>query len=223
MKLPSKAPKVFKATLTSGVTYIQLPCEGTTIAYLVGRGRFSNVFRRRDEVYIYSFFDDFSKSIMAHAYSEMRGRSKHLVKVERLGRMTVGKHRVNVYKSPYYESRSLSQYNSSLLWCLQEAHKQASDRYFGNIIKTRNADKFNRYFIKHINEDRWPSMHGALTALADCANDWGDHYIFDSFRPENVAVDDKGNLKLIDPMFDLEKIQADFDARNTPSRVTPRP
>lgn len=226
--LPDKAPRIFKATTSNPNVTIETP-TARLFASLVGRGRFSNVFLSKSTgtVYIYSFFDDFSKSIMAHAYAEMRGRSKHLVQVERLGRITYRKYRVNVYKSLYYSQVTpntiLTQYSENLLEELQEAHRRACDRYYGNIIKTRNADKFNRYLIDQINPDVWPSMHAALTSLADCANDWGDHYIFDNFRRANVAIDEKGTLKLIDPMFDLEKIQADFDARKTPSRVMPRP
>ena len=41
----------------------------------------------------------------------------------------------------------------------------------------------------------------------DTAANYSDDYVFE-FSPRNLATDDAGNLVLLDPLFDREKLQA---------------
>jgi hypothetical protein len=221
--LPNKAPAMFGAKHIGQRVEICVGDDEIWAAYL-GRGRFTTAFRAETEhgtlsraVYLYTFHEDFSKSILAHTYRQYAS-NPHLPEIVRVGRMRYRGQMANVYKARYYkpidEDTKLTQANRDTINVLQGLHEEACDKFRGSVVRTRRSSEFNQFITQGMGQFRLPYLvRAALEALAEEALDWGDHYLFDSFKLRNLALDGKGRLILIDPMFDMAKIEADHEAR----------
>lgn len=186
-------------------------------ASLLGVGRFTRAFRMSDtvaDVLLYTFFEDFSKSILSQSFREFGSTNPHLPRIRRLGRIYYRERAVNVYRAKYYKpipARGLTKHNEAIIDTLQDAHEGASLKFAGNIIRSRRSDDFNSYITQATGLP--DSIRLALEHLMFSAQDWGDHYLFDNFHTRNLGLDSRGRLVFLDPMFDMSKIQKDFDKR----------
>jgi hypothetical protein len=181
-------------------------------AEYIGSGRFTTAFARKEDVYLYTFHGDLSKSILAHAHREHP--NPHIPRVERLGISKFEGHIVNVYKAKFYRRvrrENMDAENKRIIHMLQEAHDEAKHEFPGDIVRTYRASEFNEIITR--TKGLPDTLSEALKDLAHISLDWGDHYIFDNFHIRNLGLNGKGKLILLDPMFDMEKIQKDFEYR----------
>lgn len=218
--LPNKAPLMFGAKELGWYVPIQIETGGLTHTWatFIGRGRFTTAFKAGRYVYLYTFHDDFSKSILAHTYRQYE-ENPHLPKIERVGRMKYKGQTCNVYKAWGYkqidEGTKLTRANQEVIKTLQELHEAACAEFKGDIVRTYQSSEFNQFITQGDGMFRLPYLiRAALEALAETALDWGDHYIFDSFKLRNLALNGKGQLILIDPLFDFDKIMKDHKVRS---------
>ncbi len=216
--LPRKAPKMFGAKNVGDKGKILLP-EGRdprTGKYL-GSGRFSTAFLTNAihrPVIIYTFHEDFSKSILSHTKAE-NSTNRHLPDIKRIGRYVHRGTPCNVYESRYYEcleDKSVSPEMRDLVDLLQDLHDEACSQFPGNIIRSRESDDFNKFICE--GQGIPLGLKKALNALRFIAQDWGDHYLFDSFKDKNLGRDMRGNLILLDPMFDMLKMQRHHETKS---------
>lgn len=218
--LPTEAPRMFGARYIGDKVDILYPNAIKDIkvsATLLGVGRFTRAFRLNGtikDVILYTFFEDFSKSILSQSFREFGSYTYHLPRIARLGRIYYRERAVNVYRAKYYKplpARGLSKRNEEIIDTLQDAHEGASLKFAGNIIRSRRSDDFNAYIAQA--KGLPDSVRLALEHLMFTAQDWGDHYLFDNFHTRNLGLDSRGRLVFLDPMFDMDKIQKDFDKR----------
>lgn len=224
--LPNKAPLMFGAKELGCKALIDLGNGRRAVAQFIGRGRFTTAFRAKRSVYLYTFHDDFSKSILAHTFRQY-GTNPHLPEIERIGRMKWKGQQCNVYKARYYKpittETGLTRANREIINTLQELHEAACTEFKGDIVKTYQSSEFNQFITQGDGSMRLPyAIRAALEALAEVALDWGDHYIFDSFKLRNLALDGKGQLIMIDPLFDFDKIMQDHRVRSRRERQQAR-
>lgn len=228
--IPRKAYKMFGAKKQYDVAKIDVMGTKMLAEYL-GSGRFTTAFHvgqlgrsKAMPVILYTFHEDFSKSILAHTYREYGTKvKKHIPQITRLGRYVYRGHPCNVYNATYYESvvgTKLSKNNRRIIDTLQDLHDGACHKFKGNIIRTQQSDEFNHFICEGSAREGLPEpITVALEHLRFVAQDWGDHYIFDSFKERNLGLDRKGRLVFLDPMFDLLKIHRDHESRKRKERV----
>ena len=216
--IPDKAPLLHGIKKVGDEVYAPVPGRRATthLSYL-GRGRFTTAFRLvgTRSVVLYTFYEDFSKSILSQAYREYGKVNVHLPKIKRIGRQQFKQGVANVYLAHYYKPvtdlDNLSQKNKDMILRLQELQDTAQNAFSGDVVRSGKASLFNFIIIR--GKGLGYSMKMALEHLAYTSEDWGDHYLFDSFKLPNWGLDGKNNLILVDPMFDMEKIQRDHDVR----------
>lgn len=213
--LPERAPTLFDVEhhqRGQKALIITPELETRMWANYLGSGKFATAYVRKEDVYLYVFHNDCSKSILAQAYREHP--SPHLPKIERLGRMTLDGHKVDIYKAKFYYhvmASRLTKENRDIVNILQEAHDEACTKFPNNIVRTNKSEDFNRVITQA--KGLPDSIRTTLINLAEISLDWGDHYIFDNFHTRNLGLNGKGKLVFIDPMFDMDKVQKDFDQR----------
>lgn len=218
--IPEKAPMLFGATKAGQHCRIQIDRTGTCLdAKYLGSGRFTTVYSYDKHVILYTFHGDASKSILAQAHREQK-RNPHLPRITKLSTMKVGRHVVSVYEAKRYGHcvrNRLNEANKWLVQSLQTAQKEAQHEFPYNIVRAKKCHDFNEFVVREFRKEaamfpEGKTMAQALETLMECADDWGEHYIFDSFHVRNLGTNgDK--LVLIDPMFHLETLQKDHNAR----------
>jgi hypothetical protein len=217
--IPQHAPMMWGAKKKGQIVKATYPNQN--LMYL-GSGRFTVAFKQTNSsiVWLYTYWEDFSKSIMAHAHREyVESTFLAIPHIIRQRSWDYKGKRCNVYKSeyidPYESSRARSKHLQKLVDNLMEVHEEVRNKYKGDITDERNqqCDAFNRDIILGCMDADIPEyLTDTLELLQWVAQDWGDHYIFDNFHERNLGV--KNNkLMLLDPMFDMNKIQKDFNAR----------
>lgn len=215
--LPRKAPALFGL----GNCEVKTDSSGTKVmARYMGSGRFTTVYRVGSDVLLYTFYNDFSKSILAHAYREHGKDNPHLPQISRIGQLRYEGREVNVYQAKYYNKvirKRLSPTNAKIVNILQDAHDDACHLYPNNIVRNYKGHDFNQVILDA--KGLPTSMRRALEYLAQVSLDWGDHYIFDNFHIRNMGLDTRSRLVLIDPMFDMDKVQKDHDFRRRSGRT----
>lgn len=174
-------------------------------AEFLGRGRFTSAYRvSNDIVYLYVSHGDHSKDMLSQAAHLFD--NEHLPKMNHLGSMF--DRTVQVYETGYYmcdpELESLTPQGQRDMVGLQKAHKAASERYKGNLIRDKMCGTFNEYIRDHAKVSN--GMREAIAHLCEVTQYWGDYYLFDNFRSANMGVDDMGLLVLVDPMFDCKML-----------------
>lgn len=223
--LPETAPKLFGANRKGQTCIIIVDSKGTLKpAEYLGSGRFTTAFRTgpRDMI-LYTFFSDKCKSILAQTYKEHGVENPHLPCVTRVGKLTIEGLPANIYRARYYKKiykSNLTNTNKRIVRLLQEAHDDACHEFPHNIVRSKKAQEFNELIAQ--TEGLPSKLTEALHCLADVALDWGDNYIFDNFHTRNWGLNNRGDLVMIDPMFDMAIIQRDHDFRkrhNLPKEV----
>jgi hypothetical protein len=214
--LTERAPRLFGARNYGDLVTIKVPGRLRPIkASYIGSGRFSSVYRiRSQEVIIYNFFGDRSKCILEQSYRDYK--NPHLPKVKYLGDMKLRGPmlpedlKMKVFRANYYTPmtdfvfRDLPDETKGLVRALKKAHRQADNSLRGHIINDMKCGDFNRALV---DKAKVPNvMKKALTHLAYECEAWGDHYIFDDFRRANMALDARGRIVFIDPMFDVNML-----------------
>ena len=215
--IPKHAPMMFGAKVVGE----QVLCTfNDRMMEFLGSGRFSVAFRyltgriSERNVIVFTFFEDFSKNILARAWL---GTSHHLPQIKLLTQWEYRGRPCMVFKSEYirpYVPGLFSKHLDEQVMLLEEIHDAAQETFSGDITSRINrCDKFNQWIITRCRvEGVDDDLISALEDLRIAALDWGNHYIFDNFHTKNLGVKNK-KLIFLDPMFDMDKVQRAHDAR----------
>lgn len=195
------------ASLTRGV--LRLPGQAPIKVKKLGAGSFATAYVTTEAtppvVYVFTPEDVFDKELLAMA-RDAEPQNPHLPKVEKVGETRDQ----FIYAMPLYRTP------------LRKADSPSGWKDY-TILKTCREDAYEHWDPRHrvgkrgyrINEDTYdcaeaagasPSTLEALRILVDTAANYSDEYVFE-FSPRNLTTDDAGNLVLLDPLFDREKLQ----------------
>ena len=180
----------------------------------IGKGTFATVYRMVDaqeklgKVVIEVPDDIYDKEILAEVYRQQEGRKNpHLPRIESLGDTRSGK----LYLSEFYkmplrkgDTKNWKDYQA-LRACWEEALKNVRGRhnyrafmYSGHEVLHETVKCSKKHKVKK-------SIRDALGELRDWAANYGSSYTFE-ISPRNVGTDAKGNLVLVDVLFDMNKL-----------------
>ena len=185
----------------------------------VGQGHFARVYLTRRRPYrvfaiIKDDAGDWSKDILAEINRDTS--SKHLPKVEKVGLTYDG----NVYEMPLYQM-PLRKADSPEAWRQYRALKACWDDALGNAARKGGWRTGIIYEGYRINQDTIEcarkarvgrGLVRALQLLADQAANYGSSMMFE-FAPRNLGTDSRGNLILVDTLFDMEVIAREHQAK----------
>lgn len=170
----------------------------------IGRGRFTCAYvnQRSGNLYLFVSHGDLCKDIISH----VNRPNKHIPPMVYLGRETYGKRDYDLYCTKRYKIMTPDTCIElhPHLRAFNEAHQATCDKFRGNLIKGDRCVKFNEHLIKIVKLPM--SYKVALRKLSESAKDWGQFYLFDTLRWDNVGLDENNTLVFIDPMFDAKKI-----------------
>lgn len=211
MKLRDRTPLLFGAKRIGDICDIVIKRGQKRRAVYIGRGRFTCAFATTRYVFLYTFYNDHSKDILAFGPNN----NPHLPVVNFVGTLMLDRREIKVYKSRFYKTNpcrdEMGENNYRIMKALQRAHNAANDKVKGDLIQKGICHAYNDYVIK--NADVPDKMIDALKQIERGCIWYGDHYLFDDFRRQNMGLDSKGNLILVDPVFDAERIYKDLLAR----------
>jgi hypothetical protein len=208
--LHKTAPKLFGAKRKGDACKILLPSGGKRFGYFLGSGRFTNAFwDGKSHVYLYTLYDDVSKDILVEAHQRLP-RNPHIPDIREMGTIpgpAWADWDIKLYKSKMYDTHVARHEMSHSAWYDRRELKQAhTDTHYDGA-----GYDFNSTVVRKA--DVAQSLHDALWMIIDVCQDHGDHIIFDNFAHKNTAVDPKGNLVLIDPVFDSDMLLKDMQRR----------
>lgn len=206
------AKKLFGAKSRGGIGQIILPNGSKLFSTFLGLGKFTNSFLSgKDTVYLYTQDEDQSKDVLTLAANFFGQSNPYLPRMTKLGSFG-GNGNWGVYKTKMYHTNVGKADMLPSAWDmrlkLQEAHHYA-DTSTDRFDPDRPA-KFNRAFIRAFcgyNSHAYPKMLDALIILNRASLMYGPHFMFDSFSRRNTAIDNKGHLILIDPMFNADIVR----------------
>ena len=177
--------------------------DGVVSLERIGKGMFATVYRDRgDPSKVWIFVDD--RAHQKQILWMLRGEAEdnpHLPSVERMG-YTKDQ---TVYRMPFY--RKLTKASAPRAW----ADYQAIRRCLGSLPPLDNTyDGYDRSYravecVKNADVVS-DELVEALELLRDTAADYGSSYAME-ISPRNLAVDEQGNLVLLDLMYDAELVR----------------
>ena len=191
--------------LSRGVLYTQ---DGPIKVKRIGKGAFSVAMASLDvnprtgerDVFLFSDDDTSDKELLSMAH-DADERNPHIPKVEKLGYT----HDKTVYVMPLYKS-PLRKGDDPKGWkdylavkkCLDTAIRSLGHEASGYDINFATLECAREAGVRQ-------SVADALETLVDTAANYGDAYQFE-FSPRNLATDARGNLVLLDVLFDKEAL-----------------
>lgn len=172
----------------------------------IGKGAFWEAFRVKNWVYLVErpnhHGTDYAKEIMLWA-PKWSGVRKHLPVIEHVGELEDFERQV--YRMKYYEPLTAAH---KVAWTQFKALQSAANQaYSTDWVERKNmrSDAINRLILNNAKPFITPALYRALEAIYDASLNYGDHFAFE-FATRNLKVDAKGNLILVDPIFDQEII-----------------
>jgi hypothetical protein len=177
----------------------------------IGQGMFAKAYAttgKRPRVFLEIPDDagDYSKEILSEVSADTR--SKYLPKTKKIGYTNTA----DVFEQPLYKA-PLRKADSAKAWkeyrtlekCWNEAlRKVQRGRGREWIYEGYNLQNLVRECAKA--NQLSPALIRALELITDASANYGSTYSFE-FSPRNLATDSKGNLILLDVLFDLETVQ----------------
>lgn len=177
----------------------------------IGQGMFAKAYAttgKRPRVFleIPDNAGDYSKEILSEVSADTR--SKYLPKTKKIGYTNTA----DVFEQPLYKA-PLRKADSAKAWkeyrtlekCWNEAlRKVQRGRGREWIYEGYNLQNLVRECAKA--NQLSPALIRALELITDASANYGSTYSFE-FSPRNLATDSKGNLILLDVLFDLETVQ----------------
>jgi len=227
MILPAQAPRQFGARNKGDVVDIKVDYKVRRGATFLGRGRFTNAFRHRNDVFLFTHFGDYSKDILSSARHRLA--SPHLPNIERI-QILDGPPRadwdIRVYRSDFYRT-PISKPKPDLIkpsvrkrmlesWNMARELQtiRVSAHFIDNNTRMLDSGRCTDINYYVANEAKvTDEMSEALLELAERAADYGDNYLFDDFRPRNLGLDRYGRLVILDAFFDAKIINEDIIER----------
>lgn len=198
---------------------LTLPDGKTVEVERIGRGRYTTAWANGSHVYLQTSEKDYSKEILDNLGHG--GRTPYIPDCRRLGDFA-GPYRL--YSMPKY--RKVTAKETPEAWRLlrrlealrEEAFTMARKREPRNLTGYAINDAFRELLDDTETgvgtlapEDLPAGLITALRLLLDEASNYGEYTI--EFRRANVAADAKGQLVLLDPLFDMAELRKDQDAR----------
>lgn len=196
----------------------------------IGKGAFSvamasvspNPKTGERDVYLFSDDETSDKELMAMAY-DADPRNPHLPKVEKLGHThdkTV--YVMPLYRAPFRKADSLAGWKDfvAIKKCWETARRTQGHKASGYDINFATVACARDAGVRK-------AMVDALENLMDTAANYGSEYTFE-FAPRNLATDARGNLILLDVLYDREALMRLHAAKRrqtmyrNPSRPTAR-
>ena len=176
----------------------------------LGKGMFTKAYvttqQRKPTVYLVTEDQVYDKEILREI--SRNTSSKHLPRVEEVGYT----HNATVYRMPLYHS-PLRKGESPQAWAqyqvLRQCWKEADELVYGRSRWNRNiwdGHKLINAVVECARHRKLPrGLVRALKLLQDTSGNYGSTYSFE-FSPRNLATDDKGNLILLDVLFNQENV-----------------
>ena len=200
----------------------------------IGKGTFSSVYalsgdttdkQAREFVYVETPETIYDKEIIAEVYRQQDGpRNPHLPQIEFLGHTANGRlYRMRRYKMPLRKAATKNWEDyQSLRKCWEEALEEVRRKrgygrqfmYSGHEILQATVDCAKKRKVKK-------RLRDALEALKDWSAMYGSAYTFE-ISPRNVGTDRKGNLVLVDVLFDMEEVAKARGKNTVVERLNPR-
>ncbi len=188
---------------------LQTP-DGPIQLKILGRGTFATAYTevapktQRPRVLVFTGDDVYDKEILATTHEEL-GDNPHLPAVEKLGETRDQ----SVYVMPLYESPFRKAMDPAGWQDYVKLKKCRDDNYrftFGGRGGNNTGHRVNQDVLDCAERVRVrPQVLDALRALADTAMNYSSAYVFE-FSPRNLAGDGRGNLILLDVLYDQEKL-----------------
>ena len=177
----------------------------------VGKGTFATVYQVEGDtkrVVIEVPDDIYDKEILAEVYRQQEGRKNpHLPAIEYAGTTRTGRlYLMDRYKMPLRKANTKNWKDyQALRACWEEALRNVQGRhnyrafmYSGHEILNETVECSKKHKVKK-------SIRDALGELRDWSANYGSSYTFE-ISPRNVGTDAKGNLVLVDVLFDMNKL-----------------
>jgi hypothetical protein len=185
----------------------------------IGKGHFAVAYQRLDmldEVVVVTKDDTYDKNILAEAHADDPD-NPHIPAVVMRGHTD----EKSIYTIPWYKA-PLRKGDSAKAWAQYTAIKKCLTSAWDTTRKRRGRETDGRLtFEGHAVADLTVEcaraakvsarLCNALESIQGTMANYGASYVFE-FVPRNLATDAKGNLVLLDPMFDMEVVQKNREA-----------
>ena len=196
------------ASLTRGV--LRLPGRAPIKIKKLGAGAFATAYVTTEAtppvVYVFTPDDVYDKELLAMA-RDAEPQNPHLPKVEKVGETRDQSiYAMPLYRTPLRKADSASGWQDYAI--LKHCREDAYEHWDARRGTGKRGYRINEETVACAERTGVsPSTLEALRILVDTAANYSDEYVFE-FSPRNLATDDAGNLVLLDPLFDREKLQA---------------
>lgn len=192
--------------------------DGTTVdVERIGRGRYATAWRNGSSVYLQvKDGPDCSKEIM----ESLCGDHACIPATEHMGALGDAK----LYRQPLYHKLRAKDYPEA--WRIykrlrdhaEAAHQEAHRREPMRFSPSRSASEVLGGTVDRVAADmEIPKAYRlAIGALSDEVQNYGDYHF--EFCPRNLAVDNRGRLILLDPVFNWQEVSEDIDRRRKRAR-----
>jgi hypothetical protein len=179
----------------TSATFTDLRGNVCTVSGKSKRGAFSRVILTGEHAYIFCADDCFDKELLCLIDSD----NPHIPHCERVGETATGQ----VYKMPQYKPLTAK---DSRAWAdFKRLNSLFRSALLVSINHPFDAYKRAERMIELMGEDESP-LFEAFVLLNSWAQSYGAQYCVEIFK-RNLAVDNSGNLVLLDCFFDYEKNQ----------------
>ena len=174
----------------------------------LGKGMFTRAWLGLDgKVYLDVDDSAYEKEILAEITQETR--SKHLPHTESIEFTSKGRlYRMPLYASPLRAYVETPQGESTVPWRQYRVIKSCWDTaYRDHWRSVYDGYKVKWAVVECARRSKLPkALVRALELLAEGSDNYGSSYAFE-FSPRNLATDAKGNLILLDVLFDAEQVR----------------
>jgi hypothetical protein len=204
-------PNYENLRISRGVLYSP---EGNIRVKQIGKGSFTTAYVTTEaptpRVFLVASDEVVDKEILASAH-DAAPTNPHLPRVEKFG-YTTGDQTIYVmplYRAPLRKADSPEGWRdfSILKKCREQAWSEVSKSARGLGAMTHRGYDVNEATLACAEASGVrPAVLEALRALVDTASNYGASQVFE-FAARNLATDADGNLVLLDPLFDMERLE----------------
>lgn len=193
-----KLKRLFKAILT-------LDNGDAVEVRRLGKGRYTEAWKAPDNVVYLKVKDgEYSKEILANLTASKQNNTFHIPQCVHVSNEDVG---FRWYKMPLYFPLTASNKRAwSDFKALSKMREEAGQIQMREMSKNFMAFDINNEFNDLVQaSDLSPSIKEAVDLLVNEAVNYGEYLI--EITKKNCAVDDCGNLILLDPLFDWDEVK----------------
>jgi DNA repair protein RadC len=204
-------PNYENLRISRGVLYSP---EGNIRVKQIGKGAFTTAYVEVDaptpRVFLVASDEVVDKELLAAAHDEAP-QNPHLPRVEKFGYTSDDQtvYVMPLYRAPLRKADSPEGWRdfSLLKKCREQAWSEVSKSARGLGAMTHRGYDVNEATLACAEASGVrPAVLEALRALVDTASNYGASQVFE-FAARNLATDAEGNLVLLDPLFDMERLE----------------